>query len=212
MNALAAIHVARKQLGLDEDTYRAVALRVTGKDSARDMSEGERGLLLEEMRRQGFKPANRSTGSRSLQGPFAKKLQAHWIALWNLGEVADRRDTALLAFVKRQTNIDHTRFLLDGVEAAKAIEALKAWAARAGVDWRERGGWPAWRRQPGAKVALAQWQALDRAGRVEGTPAAFLTFVQEHAFRPIDKMTAKEWQGVMNRLGEMVRQVRKAAR
>jgi hypothetical protein len=206
MNALAAIHVARKQLGLDEDTYRAVALRVTGKASSKDMSERERGRLLEELRRQGFKPAK-----KALEGPFAAKLQAHWIALWNLGEVEDRRDAALLAFVKRQTNVDHTRFLVDGAEAARAIEALKAWAARAGVDWRDREHWPSWYRQPGAKVALAQWQLLTRAGKADGTKAGFLAFVAEHAFRPIDRMTAREWQGVMNRLGGMVRQARKAA-
>jgi hypothetical protein len=205
MNALAAIHVARKQLGLDEDTYRAVALRVTGKSSSKDMSERERGRLLEELRRQGFKPAK-----KTLEGPFAAKLQAHWIALWNLGEVADRRDGPLLAFVKRQTNIDHTRFLVDGDDAAKAIEALKAWAARAGVEWGNGKFDPAWRRQPGAKVALAQWALLAQAGAVEWDH--FHGFLTDHAFRPVDRMTTREWQGVMNRLGTMVRQVRKPAR
>jgi hypothetical protein len=205
MNALAAIHVARKQLGLDEDTYRAVALRVTGKSSSKDMSEGERGKLLEELRRQGFRPVKKGL-SKGLEGPFAAKLQAHWIGLWNLGEVADRSDAALLAFVKRQTNIDHTRFLIDGEEAAKVIEALKAWAARAGVEWGNGKFDPAWRREPGAKVALAQWALLAQAGAVEWN--GFHPFLADHAFRPVDRMTAKEWQGVMNRLGEMVRRAR----
>ena len=39
MNSLAAIHVAKKQLGLDDDDFRSVCIRVTGKRSTRAMSE-----------------------------------------------------------------------------------------------------------------------------------------------------------------------------
>jgi hypothetical protein len=130
--------------------------------------------------------------------------------LWNLGEVEDRSDKALLAFVRRQTHIDHTRFLLDGAEAAKAIEALKSWATRAGVEWSNGKFDPAWRRQAGAKIALAQWALLAQAGAVEWK--GFHAFLDDHAFRPVDRMNAKEWQGVMNRLGEMVRRLRKTVR
>jgi hypothetical protein len=41
----------------------------------------------------------------------------------------------MIAFVKRQTGLDHTRFLTDAADAARAIEALKAMCARAGVVW-----------------------------------------------------------------------------
>lgn len=205
MNALAAIHVARKQLGLDEDTYRALALRVTGESSAGAMTEIQRGKLLEELRRQGFNYAR-----KSLEGPFARKLQALWISAHHLGVVRDRSDAALLSFVKRQAHVDHTRFLLDGTEAAKVVDALKAWMTRdAGVDWSLKPYMAAWQRLPGAKVALAQWALLAEAGTVEASFGAFQTFVQDHAFNPIDRMTAREWAGIVKTLG---RRVRKAVR
>lgn len=200
--ALATIHIAKKDLGLDDDTYRAVAVRITGKSSARDMSEGERGRLLEEFRRQGFNPEK-----KGLQGRFAAKLQALWIDGYNLGVIDDRRDAALLAFVKRQTKIDHTRFLVDATEAAKVVEALKDWFTRAaGVDWRVEVNTPYWQRQAGAQVALAQWHILFKAGVMADRGQDFRSIVTKLA-KPLDQMTAKDWPAVMNELGKSVREV-----
>lgn len=197
MSTLAAIHVAKKQLGLDDDTYRATLLRVTGKNSAGDMTEAEREKVLAAFRQSGFKGNKKGLG-----GPFAKKLQALWIAGWNLGLVRDRRDSAMLVFVQRQTGIEHTRFLRDAADAKRAIEALKAWMERAGVDWSEGSHMPAWQRMPGAKIAMAQWTLLHGACDVP----AFRRFVEDHAFNPIQRMTAREWAGVMNTLGQRIRQ------
>lgn len=135
--SIAAMHVAKKELGLDDETYRAALVQVTGKASSAAMSEAERQKVLEHFRQRGFKLG--STGRRRpLEGRFAAKLQALWIAGWNLGLVRDRDDRALLAFVRRQTGIDHVRFLRHGADAAKAIEALKSWLERgSGVDWSE---------------------------------------------------------------------------
>jgi Protein of unknown function (DUF1018) len=206
MSAIAAIHVAKKQLGLDDDTARDLYARVTGKRSLREMSPAEQDRVVGELRRQGFNKA--SSGSRkSLEGRFAKKLQALWIAGWNLGVVDNRDDAALLAFVKRQTGLDHVRFLRHPEDAAKAIEAIKAWLAReAKVDWSDGNYLPTWLRPSGAKVAVAQWQLLARAG---GTPAnmnAFRDFVREIA-KPVDQMTERDWPAVMNALGRRVREL-----
>jgi hypothetical protein len=205
MSALAAIHVAKKQFGLDEDTYRAVLVRVTGKGSTREMSEAERQRVVEEFRKRGFQKA--SNGSRKpLEGRFAKKLQALWIAGWNLGVFRSREDSALVEFVRHQTKIDHVRFLRHAEDARSVIEALKAWMAReAGVDWSESKFMPDWLRSPGAKIAVAQWQILARAGAVDGQ--GFRKFVMEKA-RQVDLMTDRDWMPVMNALGEMVRKVR----
>jgi len=198
MNALSAIHVANKQLGLDEDTARDLYQRVTGKRSLRQMSDRELQLVVAAQRDAGFKPAE-----KGLQGPFAKKLQALWIAAWNLGIVRDRRDAALLSFVKRQTGIEHTRFLLDGEDAARAVDALKAWMTReAGVDWREGNHLPAWLHASGAKIALAQWHRLTLAKAVD--PNGFRKFVWDNA-KPLDQMLERDWPAVMNKLGEMIR-------
>lgn len=201
MTPLAAIHVGNKQLGLDEDTARDLYERVTGKRSLREMNERQLQLIVTEQRRQGFKPAE-----KGLQGPFAKKLQALWIAAWNLGIVRDRTDAAMLSFIKRQTSIEHTRFLLDADDAAKAIDALKAWMTReAGVDWGQSVATAEWLRPSGAKIALAQWHVLSVLKAVD--PKGFRKFVWENA-KPLDQMTERDWPAVMNTLGEMIRKAK----
>lgn len=203
MTPLAAMHVAKAQLGLDEPTYRSVCLRVTGKESSKAMSVAEQGKVLDEFRRLGFKPA-----AKALEGPFARKLQALWIAGWNLGLIRNRRDEAMLDFVKDMTGVDNTRFLIDAAQANKAIEGLKAWLTReAKVVWSDpasRLAEHSWMGQPGAKVALAQWVKIH--GSLD--PCAFKAWVEDHAYNPIGRMTKKEWQGVQNRLGEDVRRLR----
>jgi hypothetical protein len=201
MIPLAAIHVANKQLGLDEETARDLYERITGKRSLRQMNDRELQLVVTEQRRQGFKPVE-----KGLQGPFAKKLQALWIAAWNLGIVRDRTDGAMLSFIKRQTGIEHTRFLLDAEDAAKAIDALKAWMAReAGVDWSQGVSTAEWLRPSGAKIALAQWQVLSVLRAVD--PKGFRQFVWDNA-KPLDQMTDRDWPVVMNQLGDMVRKAK----
>lgn len=129
MTKFAAIHVARQAAGLDEETARDLYQRETGKRSLREMSPGEQVRVLQALRSSSAAPAR-------LDGPYAKKLTALWLDGWNLGVFADRREASLLAFVKRQTGIEHTRFLRDARQAQAVVEALKKWLAReAAVQW-----------------------------------------------------------------------------
>lgn len=154
MSALAALHATRNAAGLSQDDARDIYERVVGKRSTKAMDDGERRLCRDELAR--LYP-QAGTPRRKLTGRYAPKIQALWIAAWNLGVVRDRDDKALLAFVKRQTGIDHTRFLINGQEAAKVIEALKGWMERdAGVNWSNSVLTPDWLRNDRAKVALAQ--------------------------------------------------------
>ncbi len=52
---LAQIHIAKVQLAMDDDTYRALVKRVAGKHSSKDLSWQERKALLDEFKRLGFK-------------------------------------------------------------------------------------------------------------------------------------------------------------
>jgi hypothetical protein len=148
---LAKIHVLAKQAGLDDDTYRDTLERITGKRSAKLLTANEATAVIAHFSAGAPIEAagQRGNGRKALVGPFAKKLQALWIAGWNLGLVHNRDDAALLAFVKRQTGLEHTRFLHDANDAASAIEALKGWLAReAGVEWSTRG----------TDMTMAEWQ------------------------------------------------------
>ena len=171
MNSLAAIHVAKRDLKLDDDTYRDVLERVTGKRSAKGMGERDVRLVLDEFRRLGWRSKVAQKGLEGrldgrLDGPYARKLQALWIAGWNLGVVRDRRDSAMLAFIKRQTGIESTRFLRDAADARRAIEALKDWLHReGGVDWSTEGVEPASPdADPRSKVLWAQFRQLVALG------------------------------------------------
>ncbi|MGO4558300.1 regulatory protein GemA [Mesorhizobium sp. 2RAF21] len=204
MSATAAIHVAKKQLGLDDDTIRDVYERVTGKRSLRDMSAAEQNNVVQELRRGGFKPA--SMGSRKrLEGKYAAKLQALWIAAWNLGIVKSNDDRALVAFVERQTGLSHVRFLHDAGDAVKAIEGLKGWMTReAGVDWSDTIFTATWMKLLGAKIAVAQWNILIAKGAEAPSFHTFRAFVATVA-KPVDQMRDGDWMPVMNTLGDRVR-------
>jgi len=210
MNALAQIHVAKRDLGLDDDTYRAMLVRVTGKDSAKAMSAAEHQDVIAECRRLGFNGGSKPVGKR-LDGPYARKLQALWISAWNLGLVDDRRDQAMLAFIKRQTKIEHTRFLRDPAEARKVVEALKAWIARdAGVDWTKTHGRD-WLETEQAKIAWAQFAKLIPGATLMGNERMFVDEVRRLLGRqPLElkAVTALQWRAVMNDLGKRVRKVR----
>lgn len=206
--SIAAIHVAKKHLGLDDDTYRAKLARITGKSSVKEMTEAERQKVLTTLRNEGFTSApaaRRANGRQKLTGKYAKRLQALWIAAWNLGIVRDRDDNALVAFVKRQTGLDHTRFLVYADDAKRAIEALKGWINReGGVSYGSTNGYE-WLSADGAKVAWAQWKILiPGAGLL--VRKGFDSEVAKLTGRSmLQDVTAADWQIVMNSFGDRIR-------
>lgn len=214
-SAIAAIHTGCKQLGIDEDERRAIYERVAGKPSLTLMSPAEKDAIVTELRRLGFTTVDRrADGRQKLTGKFAKKVQALWIAAWNLGVVEKRDDKALLAFVKRQTGIDHTRWLTYADDARAVIEAIKSWLRRdAGVAFGNTNGYD-WLAADGAKIAWAQWLILHPGANLmvrHGFDEAVFAAIGQPSYW-LGAMTPKEWQTVMNTFGERVRAARKAGK
>lgn len=207
---VSAIHAGLAQLGIDEPARRQLYGRITGKDGLTAMSAVEREAVLAELRRLGLRPAGRRRdGRRNLSGRYARKLQALWIAAYNLGLVKNRDDSALEIFVRRQTGLERERFLHHADDAAKVIEALKSWLQRdGGVDWRENRFMPAYRREPGYKIARAQWARLHPEGLDGFWPAVseILASPQASAGVSGESMTAARWITVMNFFGERIRE------
>lgn len=198
MIAHKTIYAVANKLGLDDDARRSIYERVTGKPKLTLMSDDEKQAVAQEFKRLGGD--RRPDGRLKLTGPYASKLQALWIAAWNLGIVDNRDDAALLAFVKRQTGIEHTRFLANAADARKAIEALKKWIGReGGVDWNESRFDPDWAQADGFKIAKAQAKKLGLADHE----------FSEEIWLETDKcsvsLTRAEWIKVMNSLGKMIR-------
>lgn len=211
MSAFAAIHTGLKQLGIEEEDARDLYVRQTGKRSLKDMSPREHEAVIGELRRLGFKPASKGPRKR-LDGRFAKKLQALWIAAWNLGLVRDRTDEALISFVKRQTGIDHVRFLRHPEDAKKAIEALKGWMKReAGVEWGFSRGYE-WLKHDAGKVAWAQFRVLVPGATLMGNRADFHREIGRVLgavpLAGLGALSASDWRMVMNAFGERVRRAK----
>lgn len=128
---LAVIHVAKKQLDLDDDDYRAMLRAEGGVASARDLDDAGARRVMQWFDNHGFKRDGTAKGTAGDRRPIVKKARALWISLYQLDEVTNRADKALDAFAKNLTGKDTLRFCTNG-EAAKVVEALKAWAERAG--------------------------------------------------------------------------------
>lgn len=150
---VAKVHMARKELGLDEDTYRAALKRVTGKSSAGDMNDGELVRVLDDFKTKGWKAkAGRPAPAAH---PVARKARALWISLAQLGVVRDPSERGLESFAKRQLGVERLAWA-DQSQGYKLIEALKAMAERAGWSQELAGV------EPEAHVAVLKQRLVER--------------------------------------------------
>lgn len=134
---IGAIHALKSRIGLDDTSYRDVLEAETGKRSAKGLSLTEAGRVMDRLKLlSGGSSATLKEGAERLSGTYVGVCRAIWIAGWNLGVFDDRKDSAMIAFVKRQTRLDHVNWLRDDAQAAQVIEALKGWLTReTGIDW-----------------------------------------------------------------------------
>lgn len=138
--ALAKVHIAKKELGLDDGAYRAMLERITGRSSAKDCTEADLGRVLDELKAKGWKPRLKvvasgpgAAGRRAAlaSSPVAKKARAMWISLHQLGAVRDPSEKALESFGRRQLGVEKLQWANQS-HGFRLIEALKAMAEREG--------------------------------------------------------------------------------
>ncbi|HCE6987321.1 TPA: regulatory protein GemA [Pseudomonas aeruginosa] len=131
------IHVGKRELGLDDEIYRALLMGSVQKDSTSAMSVLELERVLERMKRSGFKvrvksarpPAQSRPGRPLAQYPEARKVRALWLFLHQLGAVKNPSEEALAAYVKRIAKVDALQWT-NGDQTEALIETLKKWAMR----------------------------------------------------------------------------------
>lgn len=73
MSSLAKIHIAKAQLGLDDDTYRAILARVAGVRSAKDLLPRQIGAVIAEFERLGWVPKVAPKTRRAAPNPVAER-------------------------------------------------------------------------------------------------------------------------------------------
>ena len=133
---IAKINIAVKQLRMDEADYRAALVEVTGKKSLTQCSDAHLAKMLEWLESKGFRAVQTGGARGTATHPMARKARALWISLYHLNAVDNPSEQALEAFAKRQLKCEKLVWA-NQREAYKLIEALKAWAVRAG--WPEAG-------------------------------------------------------------------------
>jgi phage gp16-like protein len=130
---LAKIHIAKKQINITDDDYRAMLLRITGHKSSSLCSDLQLHAVLEEFKRLGFKAKTSPSGAGRSSKPYIRKIFALWADAVSIGAISDGSRSALLAFIKRQSGVDAPDWLTIE-QANKVSEGLKAIIKRARHD------------------------------------------------------------------------------
>ncbi|MCV0428858.1 MAG: regulatory protein GemA [Roseibium sp.] len=202
MSSLAKIHVLKNKAKLDEDTYRDIVERETGQRSSKNLSDADRLKVI-----QALEPLAPKQDTSRATGKFAKKLQALWIAGYNLAVINNKSDQAMMAFLRRQTGLDHHRFLQDERDATKAIDALKLWIRRATGNFelftQDQVRTPL-QNDYRFQICLHIWLELVKQDRAPGSSLSeFLASRQ--AQNDVLDLTSGDWIACMNALGDLYR-------
>ena len=136
--ALAAIHIAKKQLGLEDETYRAMLQAVAGVDSARDLDTRGLGKVLDHLSERGAKFRSRGRGAKTSSAPPEKRR-----LLWKVYQLLDdRRAEYAVAILRNQGGPDALEWatptqlhkLVAALEYDRKRKAKRAAAERGAVD------------------------------------------------------------------------------
>lgn len=128
---LAKIHLAKKQLALEDDEYRAIMLSVTGKQSAGELDWQGRKRLIDHFKKLGFKVVAKTAGrARPNVAPNRQRLIGKIEA--QLAE--DKRPWAYAdAMAKRICKVDSIQFCTTE-QLLKIVAALNYDAKRHGRE------------------------------------------------------------------------------
>lgn len=130
-NTLAKIHIAKKELGLDDDTYRAMLQNVAGVRSAKDLSVAGANKVIAHLTRIGWKPkAAKKVGRKPVPAKDKVRLMSKIEAL--LAEAGRSWDYAhaMAAHMFKIEKVDW----LEYEQLASLMKALIIDAKRQGRD------------------------------------------------------------------------------
>lgn len=128
------IHVARRELGMQEEDYRAMLANIPqleGATSSAKLSIPKLNLVLETLKAKGFKvvPKGNPQSRKLADDPQSRLIRHLWLSLHTAGKVRDSSEQALAKYVARLTKVDQLQWL-DGKQATVVIESLKQWLER----------------------------------------------------------------------------------
>ena len=203
---MAKVHIAKKELGLDDETYRAILKRVTGKDSSKGLGYSQLVAVLDEFKRLGWKPNTqpKRAGNRPMAGdPQSAMIRALWLSLYHLGEARNPSEAALSAWIEGRFKVSALQFLTPALGRA-AIESLKSWCARVGYQVQDDA------LQSKRELLHVLWGKLHAAGIVRiADPAALDNWFSTAGISPhtvaISHLSAAQLDLAADKLGAWLR-------
>lgn len=128
------IHVARRELQIQDDDYRAMLANMQGLEgatSSAQLSIPKLTLVLEALKKKGFKivPKSPKPAMTLADDPQSRLIRHLWLTLYKEGRVRDSSESALTSYVRRVTGIEQLQWL-DRRQASRVIESLKSWGNR----------------------------------------------------------------------------------
>jgi phage gp16-like protein len=127
------IHVAKRDLVMEEDVYRDILKHVGGEESSKDLTLVGLEKVLHHMKNAGFRVRRKKPQTASnrplADDPQSKKIRALWLSLHEAGAVKNPSEAALAAYVKRITGVDALQWI-SSEQASRVIETLKQWVNR----------------------------------------------------------------------------------
>lgn len=130
-NLIAKIHIAKKDLCLDDETYRDVLERVTGKTSCKDMSLSELKAVIKDLKRLGFRP-QQSEASRLKHGRKPTTTPERQPLLDKIEAILADKDLHwhyAHALAKKMFGVDMVHWL-DAEKLYKVVQALAVYQKR----------------------------------------------------------------------------------
>jgi len=142
------LHARARELGLDRDAYEAVLLGAAGVDSSVHLDEDGYRAVMERMdelheelgipRKARRRRHDDLAGRPGMASPGQLRLiELLWSRLWEhkryLKQTSEAREKGLQTWLTRMYRVSHVRFV-DRRDAWRAIEALKQWMIREGLD------------------------------------------------------------------------------
>lgn len=127
---IALVHVAKKQLGLDEDSYRDILRRHGGAESSADLDAAGFQGVMARLTALGFRSTwvKRTFGNRA---GMASPAQVRYIRdLWAKIAPDDKKEAGLNAWLTKYHGVSALRFI-DAETVQKVLPGLKNMAARA---------------------------------------------------------------------------------
>ncbi|EDT3088307.1 DUF1018 domain-containing protein [Salmonella enterica subsp. enterica serovar Newport] len=132
------IHVAKKDLRLDADTYRDALRAAVGKTSCRDMSLLELSKVLATFKKRGFKVRSKPQNRALKPATVTAKIRAIWRLMHVQGFLGSDSEAALNAWVRKQTapqnggvGVANYQWLeRESALASDVLERLKRWHRR----------------------------------------------------------------------------------